>query len=195
MQNKYRAQLVITFIIVFILFLLLFLISSFVFKNKDSSNLKTHFYTSNLLSIKDLLPVSDTLGKSFTGHGTVDGVQGYLEFSILNNSNHTTSYEIYLTEHESSNQEFKKICGNYVKFYLTNDIDVPLKGFDKNDLPTYNDLGVLKKMPSGKLLYRGEIKGNATEKYRLRVWLSDSYSISSLEKDKQFVVDVKIREV
>ena len=195
MQKKYRSQLTISSIIVVILFLLLFLFSFFIFRKNNERNIKSHYYTSNVLRLKDLLPVSDSLGKKFTGHGTAEGVQGYVEFSISNISNRMASYEIYLTEHNSSDESFQKIRGNYVKFYLTNEIDVPMKGFDKNVLPTYNDLGVLKDLPSGKLLYHGEIRGKTTEKYRLRVWLSDSYSIISTEKGKKFIVDVRIREV
>lgn len=192
MQKKYKTQLIFSLMIVIVFFFALFLFSFLILQKRDKSPLKVSYQTSSVLRLKDLLPVSDTLGKTFIGKGTVDGVQGYVSFSIYNPTNRKISYDILLMEHDDSTS-LNKIRANYVKLYLTNDIDVPFSGFDNRRLPTYSDLSVLKDEPGSKLLYRGILNGKEKENFRLRVWLSDSYSISNNQDEKNFIVDVKVR--
>lgn len=196
MLVKYRKQLIISFIIVFLFFFTLFFSSFFYFKinKKTPASIEVNYQTSKDLKIKDLLPVSDTLGKSFTGSGTVDGVQGYVEFSIKNLSLDKATYEIYITE-EGDPDSFSKIRGDYVKFYLTNKSDAPYDNFRNKKLPTYNDLPVLVDKPGGKLLYRGNIDALEKENFKLRVWLSDSYIVSAVRDEKEFMVKVNVRSI
>lgn len=193
MLKKYRKQLYISLLIVFLCFAFLYIY--FYLKNDNQEDsIKVDFHTSNSLKLKNLLPVSDTLGKSFNGTGTVEGVQGYAEFTIKNTSSRKKSFEIIITE-SGNNDSISKIRGNYVKFYLTNAVDTPLSGFNKRKIPTYNDLPVTINNSSGKLLYRGVLSSNNSEKFKLRIWLSDSYSVSNIEDEKEFMVEVNVRGV
>lgn len=195
MLGKYRKQLIISFIIVFLFFFVLFFSSSIYFKlTKKKASIKVDYHTTKILKLRDLLPVSDTLGKSFTGSGTVDGVQGYVEFSVKNLSDKKATYEVYITEQDDF-KKFTKIRGNYIKFYLTNENDAPFSGFENKKLPTYNELPVLVDKPEGKLLYRGSLEGEKTENCKLRVWLSDSYAVSYAREEKEFIVKVNVRSI
>ena len=195
MLVKYRKQLIISLIIVFLFFFALYF-GSFVYlkKIKKPASIRVTYHTTKSLKLKNLLPVSDTLGKTFTGSGTVDGVQGYVEFTIKNMSSKKATYEIYLSE-QGDYDKFSKIRGKYVKFYLTNKNDAPYDGFRGSVLPTYNQLSVLVDKPSGKLLYRGNLESKQTGDFKLRVWLSDNYSISNNKKEKEFMVNVNVRSV
>ena len=67
-----------------------------------------------------------------------------------------------------------------------------VSGFESNLIPSYKSLGVDSKSPAEKVLYRGEISALEEQKYKLRVWLSDSSSIESEKKIFQFEVGVKV---
>ena len=140
------------------------------------------------ITIKNKLPLSDAIGKQYDGSLVEEGTESYIEFSIVNEDDDLALYEIFLTRNHITPREIKE---NYIKLYLTDEDDQPVIGFDKNRLPVFSDLPYLIDKPSSKLLYTDIIEGHSTKKYRLRAWLSDSYSISSLPETFQFEVDVK----
>lgn len=193
MLKKYRKQLYISLLIVFLCFASLY-IYSYLKRDNQENPISVDFHTSSSLKLKNLLPVSDTLGKSFNGSGTAEGVQAYAEFTVKNKSSEKQSFEIFITE-SSDKESISKISGNYVKLYLTNAVDTPLSGFEKRKIPTYNDLPVMIKNSNGKLLYRGVLSSYASEKFKLRIWLSDSYSFSNIDNEKEFMVEVNVRGV
>lgn len=188
MVALYRKYLVVSLVIV-VFGIILFLIW---YQNKRNSyDIQVHFDSSNSLYIINKLPTSDLIGKTFNGEGTEDGVQGYIEFSVYNPASVNIRYEIYVTE--KSLHSLPKIKGNYVKFYLTDENDNPLNGFDTRKLPTFSDLNVLKDKPGSKLLYKGFLHSDETQQLKLRVWLSDSYSMSASTGEKAFSCEIQVR--
>lgn len=169
---------------VIVLLFIIFILGILIFKHSTSSNntnnvvnsedLSVNFKDNSKIEIKNILPVSDTLGITFDGSGTADGIQGYSEFAVENLGSNKNSYEIYIKKIDNDNE----INGNYVKFYLTDDEDVAFDNFNSNILPTYNTLSTLSDKPDSKLLYSGTIDSNDKINFKLRVWLSDSYAVS-----------------
>ena len=194
MVKKDRKQLVLALIVVLVLFVLSF---TFIFiyklnENKNNRNyvLDVYFKNTNEIYIENTLPVSDELGKKFDGSNTEKGIQGYKEFSIKNNYSKYLNYELYLMENSKCE---KKIDSNYIVFYLTDENNKPLTGFENNKLPTFASLSVLNDKASGRVLYSGFIKSSSKQKFKLRVWVSDLYT---LKKYKEcFSVDVYVRSV
>ena len=146
------------------------------------------YSASNEVNIKSKLPISDTLGKTLTGDGTAEGIQGFIDFSIQNTGNRRKKYYLLLRE---ENIESQKIRDNYVKLYLTDRKDEPYPEFLKNSVPTYSDFPVFSVDSSSKVLYEGILEKGETYEFRLRVWLSDSYIISNSEEEFNFFLEVK----
>lgn len=180
-------------VIVLILFILSFIIFSFLndknkLSNVDKDSLIVNFEKDKQITLKNILPVSDALGKEFDGHGSDDGIQGFLEFSVKNISDKKVSYQIFLTKNKGKSTE---IAGDFIKLYFSDEKDNPLKGFDSNKIPTYNSLLFLENKPDSKLLFNDDIASGDEKKYKLRAWLSDLYAISASEESFEFRVEVK----
>ena len=76
---------------------------------------------------------------------------------------------------------------------MTNNNDVPFSGYDSRKIPSFHDLAVLDDIPGGKLLYRGKLKAKEKEIFKIRMWISDSYAISSKKEKKESLYKVNIR--
>lgn len=146
----------------------------------------------DVIHLKNELPVSDAIGKTFTGEGTEKGIQSYLEFQIIPSipieKEKKIHYEIYITKRR---EDTAFINDHYIKFYLTNEEDNPLKGFDEYHIPVYSELKYLRDKPSSKLLYAGTMLSSEKPKFKLRVWLADNYAIA--ENAEIFVSDIYVR--
>ncbi len=194
MVRKDRKQLVLALIVVLVMFVLSFAFTSLYKTAQDNKNKKyvldTSFKTSKNVYLENTLPISNELGKQYDGSNIEDKIHGYNEFTIENNYSKNITYEVYLKE---NNKCEKVIDKSYVIFYLTNSKDEPLYGFKENKLPSFTSLPVLSDKPNAKLLYSGTIKNQSKEKFKLRVWVSDLYSIN---KDKEcFSFDIYVRSV
>lgn len=194
MVRKDRKQLVLALIVVLVMFVLSFAFTSLYKTAQDNKNKKyvldTSFKISKNVYLENTLPISNELGKQYDGSNIEDKIHGYNEFTIENNYSKNITYEVYLKE---NNKCEKVIDKSYVIFYLTNSKDEPLDGFKENKLPSFTSLPVLSDKPNAKLLYSGTIKNQSKEKFKLRVWVSDLYSIN---KDKEcFSFDIYVRSV
>lgn len=191
MVKKDEKQFALAILFILVLFLSSLLVAYFHFKDKDQvekdKNVSTKFQSSSTINIKSILPISDELGKKLDGKGTEEGVQGYLEFSIKNEHNKDMNYEIFITEKDLK----EEIRANYIKFYLTDNVDNPLKGYEKNLIPSAADLLSLTDKPESKLLYKDTIKKKSSKKFKLRVWLADTYVVSDDENEYTFSVGVR----
>lgn len=189
-MNKENKKQVI-FMLLVAVFLFIILIGIFLFyknfKQNSTDFITTSFEGPKTITISSTLPISDELGKKLDGKGTKKGIQGYTEFTIKNNSNKNITYEICIDKEENK----KEIRGNYIKFYLTDEINNPVKGFDTSEIPTYNDLLSLNDSPRMRLVNSAKINKKETKKFVLRAWLSDSYTVSSENKDFSFDIVVK----
>lgn len=187
-MNKYKKQMICAFIIVIILFVLSIILISYVISNtpgKIDKKLSVNYTPSSSIKIDNSLPISDTLGKNIT-ESNIN--QGYVEFTVKNDNDEDVNFQVFITK---LNQEDEAIKGNYIKYYLTDNNNVPVDGFEKNLLPTYDNLYYLNDKPSSKLLYNGKIKANSRKKLILRVWVSDSYALSDTKDEFSFTIGVK----
>lgn len=190
-MNKTKDRsIIITLIILLIVSLAVagyYIVDGAFFVSNDKGSVKVAFAGNNNIKLKNILAITDTFGKKLTGKGTREGIQGYLEFTIKEASSNNLKYEIYVIKNKSKNE----INDNYIKFYLTDEDDKPVKGFEKNVIPNYNSLRVAVDNPGNKILYRGKIDKNEEKNFKLRVWMSDSSPIDRDEKD--YSIDIKVR--
>ena len=185
-------------ILILVLFLVI-IIGVLIYGNHRKNNshslskndqLFVRFESSDIVEIKNKLPVSDSLGKKFNGSGTEEGVQGYLEFSISNKGKDKLYYEIIATKQAI---EGKEISDKYVKLYLTNSDNDPLSGYEVNSIPVYYSFSYLSDRTSSKLLYTGIISGNSYEIIKLHMWLSDNYRVSMVPESFKIDIDVRAK--
>lgn len=141
---------------------------------------------SNTVIIKSLLTVSDEFGKTISDDN--GGYYGYLEFSVTNNTDKKRNYQIYIQKNDIN---IKEIDENYVKFYLTDFNDHPFNKYSSNILPDYGSLNFLSDKPGCKLLYSSSLNGVETKRFKLRVWISDTYNISDEENAFTFVISAR----
>lgn len=155
----------------------------------NDTDISKNYLYGDKVELKNILPVSDAIGKEFTGEGTEKGIQGYLEFSIKSKVKDTVRYQIYLTKELVEGRE---ISGNYIKFYLTNFNNAAFEGFNLNKLPTFDELSVISDKPGSKLLYTGELDSLGEEKFILRSWISDSYALGQYDEFFNYTVDIRV---
>ena len=191
MNSTFQKHVKLALLIVCVAFVFVGIYFLFFYQKKEPINnqkyLSVQFNTSDVILIKNTLPVSDQIGKSFDGEGTENGIQGYLEFSVKNKKDESISYDIILTEQTTKED---KIKDSYIKMYFTDNQDNPLEGFERSYIPTFYDFYYLTDKPSSKLLFEDSLEKGETKVYRLRVWLSDKYSLSFEPEEFAFDVDV-----
>lgn len=190
-----KKQLYLALIIILVLFILTFIffyifgkLTSDKVNKIDQDVLDVSFSKGKKISINNVLPVSDKLGKEYDGEGVAEGIQDIKEFNIKNNSSNIVAYEIYLTKNKVNNKELSE---KYIKLYLTDDKNLAVDGFDTNKVPVFSSLTALNDKPSGILLYRDNINSKEEKNYKLRVWLADSYAISKDEEEFSFNIEVR----
>lgn len=187
-QKNNKKYLIVISILLLIIFALL-VIYLFNKNNKQENAINTSLTDTSKILIKDVLPISDKLGKKLDGKGTEEGIQGYLKFFVENKSDKKVKFQLYAVE----NQEISTINSNYIKMYLTDNADNPIKGYEKNMIPSYGELYVVLDKPEAKLLYEGTLEKFERKKYVLRTWLADSYAVSDDSREFLFNVGVKIK--
>ena len=165
----------------------------FIYQSKRDMDqaLVVKYIDSNSVILKNILPLTDIVGKSITIDSARKGTAGYVEFIILNRSSKPLNYEIYLIP--KNNSEYK-VNDKYIKLYLSNENKEPYSGFDTNILPTYSELPILSDLPSGRLLYTGKLKGFGTEKMYFRSWIADNYGKYDESEKFEFYVNVKVKK-
>lgn len=194
MVKKDVKQLTLAIIVIVCLFVV-FIGSGFLFNRYKSTenkayNLGVKFSDNRNVYLENTLPVTDKIGRELDGVNSSTGIYGFKEFSIENNYDKKVDYQIYL--------RVKNSCENiidedFIKLYLTDTNNNPLSGFENNKLPSYSSISSLNDKPDGKLLYTGSINKNSISKFRLRVWVSDLYSIN---RDKEcFSFDIYVRSI
>lgn len=132
---------------------------------------------SSKLMIDSSMPITDAIGKKLD-YIPDQEKYGYSEFSVFANMQGMDSvqYEIYAKPVGVA----VELPTNYVKLYLTDlDKDVPVDGYDGGVVPTYKDLKVANTDPGAKKVYSGTLKKNETQRFRLRIWLADTYPITT----------------
>ncbi len=141
------------------------------------------------IRILSKLPITDVSAKELNVETIQDGIIGYSEFSIEleEETDEIVEYEIYLTDISADN----KFKYDYIKVYLTDDSGIPFKQFEGNQVPSYKDMRVSLNSPDERILLSGTIKSGEVKKFKLRVWLADTYALSNNEKEFKGKISVK----
>lgn len=186
MKNKKNI-----YLCLIIVFCLLCLIFTFIFlffdKDENKNNLLVEFENDKTVFITNKLPMTDIAGVQLTGEGTSDEIQGYVEFTIKSKVDKKQKYTIYLNDVEVNSP----IDYRYVRLYLTDFNDNPYLGFDSNIIPNYSDFSVSRDSPADRVLYSGTLNGKEEKNFRLRVWISDTYTLMGGKEEFSFKVKVK----
>lgn len=178
------------FIVVFISVICLYLY----FHNNDGNSrsatiLFSYSEQSSELKVDNSMPITDAIGKQLT-FSADQTKYSYSEFSISSNMVGLSSvnYEIYAKVKEGENT----IPSDYVKVYLTDGKrDLPLEGYNDKSVPTFQDLKVASSDAGGRRLYSGTLKKDEVKKFKLRMWLRDTYPITTELRDFDISLYVK----
>ncbi len=194
MVKKDVRQLTLAIIVIVCLFAVFigfgFLFNKYKNTENKTYNLGVKFSDNRNVYLENTLPVTDKIGKELDGVSSTKSIQGFKEFSIENNYDKKINYQIYLKVKNSCEN---MIDEDFIKLYLTDTSNNPLSGFENNKLPTYSSISSLNDKPDSKLLYTGSINKNSISKFRLRVWVSDLYSVN---RDKEcFSFDIYVRSI
>lgn len=189
-RSDYKQVILAFFVVLVLTSSYLFFLHMYKINNSnefDSDDLEISFKTENIVELKDTLPLSDVVGKTIDVNDINDGIEGYLEFNIKNNSNQSTNYEIYIKR----NQVNSEIDTRYVKIYLSDSDGNPLGIYNNSFSPSYNSLKYLKDKPEAKSVYKSSISGNGKKSFIIRSWVSDGYSFHSNENTFSFSIGVR----
>lgn len=146
----------------------------------------TYTETTNGINLQNAMPISDEVGKKLERS---ENNEGYFDFNVLCSLAGTAriNYEVYATKLNVENP----LSEEYVKMYLTDGTtDQPILGYD-NDVPTYYSLKDSTVASGSKTLYTGSFTNSGVQSFRLRMWLSDQYTVTDQSNDFKIKVNIK----
>ena len=146
----------------------------------------TYTETTNGINLQNAMPTSDEIGKKLERS---ENNEGYFDFNVSCSLAGTSriNYEVYATKLNVENP----LSEEYVKMYLTDGTtDQPILGYD-NDVPTYYSLKDSTVASGSKTLYTGSFTNSGVQSFRLRMWLSDQYTLTNQSNDFKIKVNVK----
>ena len=138
----------------------------------------TYTETTNGINLQNAMPISDEVGKKLERS---ENNEGYFDFNVSCSLAGTAriNYEVYATKLNVENP----LSEEYVKMYLTDGTtDQPILGYD-NDVPTYYSLKDSTVASGSKTLYTGSFTNSGVQSFRLRMWLSDQYTVTDQSND------------
>lgn len=191
MLKKNRSILYITLTIVFIIlvvgcfYFLRYKKIHLIDESKEKNGLVVTFNSSQHISLKNILPMSDELGMGLNNKSVERGGYGYIMFSVKNQNSKKTNYKIYIDKNES---EFDLIDEKFINFYLTDENNNSIGLFENENVINYSDLNALSSKPFARLIYDDILDSNEEKHFILRTWLSDEYEM--IDKNETFDFDI-----
>lgn len=177
------------FVILGLLIVVLVLICVFRAGQIDKEDaLDVRFSHDPVVKISNQISLTDAVGKNISIQSYKDGVVGYVDFEVNSKVSKTVSYEVYLTKENLS----LEVPAKFVKVYLTNQNDELLSNDDSKIL-TYYDLRLSSVDAGGKLLYSGKLAGEKQQKFRLRMWVADTYELTNESRKFISKINVKVK--
>lgn len=146
----------------------------------------TYTETTNGINLQNAMPISDEVGKKLERS---ENNEGYFDFNVSCSLAGTAriNYEVYATKLNVENP----LSEEYVKMYLTDGTtDQPILGYD-NDVPTYYSLKDSTVASGSKTLYTGSFTNSGVQSFRLRMWLSNQYTVTDQSNDFKIKVNIK----
>lgn len=127
--------------------------------------------------LNNSLLLTDTMGKNLNLDNLKVGTTGYTEFEIKSKVDEKIKFEVYLLKEDAE----PEVPLQFIKVYLTDENDNVIDGFDGASVPTFYDLKVSNVNLNGKLLYSGSFKNKESKKFKLRMWVADTYELTPSE--------------
>lgn len=174
-----------------LLCLIVIIIFSLVLNNTryDDSAISVEYDDDNVISVVNVLPMTDRIGKLIGTEANDAGITGYVEFEVKSLVDGKVDYEVYLVKNDVENE----VPVKFIKVYLTDENETELINFEKTNLPTYYELKVSDIAPDGKIIYEGSLKNKKSMKFKLRMWVADTYEITAEEKSFSAEVYVRVK--
>ena len=175
-------------VIIFIVFFIIIVVGTFYIFNSmehDNNDIALITLSDTTVVISNDLPMTDEVGKAIDADSNKVGTTGYLEFEVKSNVDSKIRYEIYLTK----NSVKAEVPQKFVKVYLTDSNDMKLKNYDRPSV--FYDLENLSGDKDSKVVFSGTLKGNTSQRFRLRMWVADTYELTS--DARKFSVKLNVR--
>ena len=115
--------------------------------------------------------------------------------SFLYDSNNVTDqFKVYNynTQLNASDVTLYYLKNNQFAIYLTDGDNKALAGYTGKSVPTLYKLRSSSASLNGKRVYKGYISSNETQRFILRSWIGDAYSIDSIDKEVKLNVKVEV---
>ena len=163
------------------------LIFTFIYNYSDYNENAVILNTNNkVITISNRLLMTDVVGTALTLEKNVDGVTGYTEFEVKALTDKRVNYEVYLT----SDNLIQDIPIKFVKLYLTDENDIPIID-EGTGILTYYDIKTTRSNDNDRILYSGSLKNGGSKKFKLRMWVADTYALTV--DSKMFSVELNVR--
>lgn len=163
-------------------------------KNTITTGTITFTYTSdtNGISITNAEPILDSKGKIIQAQESNNGIaQGYFDFTVSATlaGTATINYEVNATYDTT---ETSLLDPQFVKVYLTDGktTETAMAGYTGSSVPTYSSLTNSTITTGAKKLYQGSFSTTGSQKFRLRIWVADNYTINDVSKTFTMRVNV-----
>ncbi len=140
-----------------------------------TGSIECSFNEGTPISLTAAHPITDNVGKTLTA-GSVDGyTQGYYDATLSCTCVGTCSgdYEIYANNTSDTSNVLSQ---EYVKTYVTDGAETET---ELNGVTTFESLETAASDASAKKIYSGTFDKTFTQKIRLRLWVSDRYTVTS----------------
>lgn len=197
-KDKNQGKIVVSLVAVLALIIMVFGITYAVLVytgiGKKENTLRTGALTfvydemSDGITIDNAYPMNDETGKALPASGVTGVSRGYFDFNVAATIDGDASikYEVVGIDITDS---LVKLDPKYVKVYLTNggNGEVPMSGYEHATVPTFNSLPDAN---GGKRLYNGTFGTSGTQRFRLRLWVSNDYEPTGLSETFKMKVNV-----
>ena len=174
-KKNYVIYIFLVAILVVILVVFFIVIKSFYSKKND---IFIKYDSNSNIILSNLLPMTDIVGKEIKSDSHKNGVTGYIEFEVKSSVDKRVKFDIYLIKNNLKNE----IPTKFIKLYLTDEFDNVIKLNDSFEILTYYDLKDYDNSEN-KLLYSGTIEDKKCKKFRLRMWVADTYELTLDERN------------
>ena len=191
-QRKIVVSLVAVLALIIMVFGITYAVLVYTGIGKEENTLKTgaltfvYNETSDGILINNTYPMNDEAGKVLPESGVSGVVRGYFDFNVAATIEGDASIQ-YEVIGENVTDTLAKLDPEFIKVYLTNESDTPMSGYQYATVPTFKSLSDAK---GGKKLYSGSFESSGTQKFRLRLWLSNDYQSSGVSETFKMKVNV-----
>lgn len=188
MRSSFKYLILVVIIVAAVMILVFLNISKPTDKEKQKY-IDVNFDGNDVITIDNTLPMTDEVGKVIDVDKISNANVGYLDFEIKSLVDKKVKYEIYLTNIDNEDA----IQDKFIKVYLTDQKENNLLDFEKSSVVTYYDLKLADSDLSGKRIYYDTLDANQIRKFRLRMWVADTYALNPNLKKFSVKLNVKVR--